>query len=57
MALHVPPVITKVELEAALLPNDGETVAELEVRARAAGYTIMEVREDRIVVLHTLEEA
>lgn len=57
MALHVPPIVTKVELEAALNPEPGESIDQLHARAVAAGYEIVSVHEDRIVVLHVIEEA
>lgn len=55
MTLSVPPVVTKVELEAALLPANGETVSELAVRASSAGYTVKEIKDDRVVVLYVTE--
>lgn len=56
MSLQVPPIITKVEVEAALLPEQGESIEQLHDRAIAAGYQIVSIREDRIVILHTIEE-
>lgn len=57
MTFHIPPVLTKMELEIALRPESHETVDELAVRAEEAGYTIVSKLEDRIVVLKVVEEA
>lgn len=57
MGLHVPPLVTKVELEIAALPEKGETVQELVDRLQVAGYTIIRIESDRVVLVNEVEES
>lgn len=49
--------IVRIEMHAHLVPEEGETGAQLVERAVAAGYTVLKVEDDgRVLIAYTSEE-